>query len=259
MSKIWKQEKVNMTPKKSGLKRDSDLEIVKKINSIEKIKLTNDGYDMTAKDWDATRQTFWEELVTEIDKVVKGAALRAAPGKENTQNPKIKLLDLGCGNGRLLNILDNNKIEYVGIDPSIGLLNIAKEKYPDHDFKLFDGIDFSALNIEKKYFDTVISIAVLHHIPPEIINTWLTDIYNTTKENSISLFTTWNLENSYYQLDEKGDAVIGFMNYKNTRYVHNYPKQDLKKIFENVGYKVLEIKEISRDSGMSNIVIVVEK
>jgi len=43
-----------------------------------------------------------------------------------------KILDLGCGNGRLLNFLKNKKIEYIGVDNSEKLLLEAQKQYPEY-------------------------------------------------------------------------------------------------------------------------------
>ncbi len=41
-----------------------------------------------------------------------------------------KVLDLGCGNGRLLNVLQNKNIDYIGVDNSENLLLNAQNAYP---------------------------------------------------------------------------------------------------------------------------------
>ncbi|MFH1192254.1 MAG: class I SAM-dependent methyltransferase [bacterium] len=37
----------------------------------------------------------------------------------------MKILDIGCGNGRLLQALENRGIEYVGVDNSRNLISIC--------------------------------------------------------------------------------------------------------------------------------------
>lgn len=241
---------------KPGLMRDVDKQLVEKLNDREKLQLTIDGYDLVSDIWDATRQNFWPELLQEIEKYIK---------------PNTCILDVGCGNGRLVTEIEklnkqNYNLEYFGIDPSLKLIEIARNKYPVYNFEVYDGININNIKLEKylstldkNKFDQIISIAVLHHIPPTLVNEWLQNIFNITKENTISIFTTWNLGESNYDLNKNKDAVIGFVHYKNTRYVHYYDYNEIKNIFEKVGYKIMEIKDIKRESGMSNTVVIVKK
>lgn len=254
---------------KPGLLRDVDKELVSTLSNSEKIALTIEGYDRVANDWDKTRQNLWPELIYEIKKYIK---------------PNTKILDLGCGNARLvpeiekinnefLNTLDNklkiskenrpiseeakHSISYVGIDPSKGLIKIAKEKYPSYDLRDYNGLILS--DFKNQEFDQVISIAVLHHIPPANVIDWLKEANRVTKKNTISIFTTWNLSESNYDLNKDNDAIIGFVHHKNTRYVHYYNNEEIKSIFKASNYSILDIKEIRRESGMSNTVIIAQK
>lgn len=253
---------------KPGLKRDVDKDLVNSLNDTGKIKLTIDGYDLVSSDWDKTRQNFWPELIDEIKKYI--------PKRDSSLNTKI--LDLGCGNGRLIDEIEklNNldyKLEYFGIDPSKELIKIAIEKHKEKlsheniNYKLesFDGLslnnilDKENINLEDERFDQVISIAVLHHIPPSKVVDWLKEANRVTKKDTVSIFTTWNLNESNYDLNENKDAVIGFVHHKNTRYVHYYDYAEIRNIFNLSGYSILEIKEIKRESGMSNTVIIAQK
>jgi ubiquinone/menaquinone biosynthesis C-methylase UbiE len=255
-----KQEKTLYRP---GLLRDTDKELVESLSSERKLGLTIDGYDKTANDWDKTRQNFWPELILEINKYI----IQNVNNSDNKDN--YKLLDLGCGNGRLIPEIEelkkqNYNIGYLGMDPSKELIKIAMNKYPKKELITFDGFSLNNklnpnnVNIEDGSFDQVISIAVLHHIPPEKVVNWLSEANRVTKRNTVSIYTTWNLLESNYELNQNKDAVIGFMNHKNTRYVHHYGYKERNDIFTKSGYKILELKEIKRESGMSNTVIIVK-
>jgi cyclopropane fatty-acyl-phospholipid synthase-like methyltransferase len=45
--------------------------------------------------------------------------------------PGQKVLDLGCGNGRLFKILKNKNVKYVGVDNSEKLLLEAQKQYSE--------------------------------------------------------------------------------------------------------------------------------
>ncbi|GAG26732.1 unnamed protein product, partial [marine sediment metagenome] len=52
-----------------------------------------------------------------------------------------KVLDLGCGSGRLISLLKEKQIKYTGIDSSSDLIKIAKEKYPNFNFQLGNALN----------------------------------------------------------------------------------------------------------------------
>ena len=245
------------------------MEINRQNDPQEMMQLTVAGYDMIADDWHSTRLTFWSELIDKIRPLISAPRSCAdiENAKVNLNENTFKLLDVGCGNGRILKELskdtENNsgiKTEnYTGVDVSKNLLELAKKDFPNFNFLLVDTKleDFNNMFSDSE-FDQVLSIAVLHHIPPSVVHDWLMQINRVVKTGSINVFTTWNLTKSYYELVD-GDAVIGFMHYKNTRYVHNYTYDEIHRIFPLAGFKVLEISDIARDSGMSNTVVIAEK
>ena len=44
-----------------------------------------------------------------------------------------RILDIGCGTGLLLEIMELSTNQYLGIDPSKGMLNIMNAKFPNHE------------------------------------------------------------------------------------------------------------------------------
>jgi len=52
----------------------------------------------------------------------------------------MKLLDVGCGNGRLLASLSTKlgSFEYLGVDASLGMIEEAKKLHPEHTFTVCD-------------------------------------------------------------------------------------------------------------------------
>jgi len=84
-----------------------------------------------------------------------------------------RVLDLGCGNGRLACFLDEHRqgIVYLGLDFSSRLLALAREatahlKGVTADFRLADFGDPAWVEVVRgERFDAVVALAVLQHIP----------------------------------------------------------------------------------------------
>ena len=70
---------------------------------------------------------------------------------------KIKILDLGCGVGLLIDYLDEidklNNIDYFGIDISEKMVDFANEKYPKYNF---EARDILQNKLKKETYDYVI-------------------------------------------------------------------------------------------------------
>jgi trans-aconitate methyltransferase len=78
--------------------------------------------------------------------------------------PGERILDFGCGTGRLTHEIAQSGATVVGIDSSPGMIAQARKNYPAIQFELADGLTFRS----KESFDAVFSNAVLHWMrPPE--------------------------------------------------------------------------------------------
>lgn len=73
-----------------------------------------------------------------------------------------KILDLGCGEGYVTNLLSSLGADCTGIDISHKFIKIAKKKYPRQQFYPMDGRNLSALN--NNNFDAVIMLMVLPNV-----------------------------------------------------------------------------------------------
>jgi SAM-dependent methyltransferase len=71
-----------------------------------------------------------------------------------------RILDVGCGSGGLAELVD--PASYVGVEVDEISLNSAKHNYPNHSFR-------SDLPSVDEKFDTVVSLAVIEHVPEPAI------------------------------------------------------------------------------------------
>ncbi len=172
-----------------------------------------------------------------------------------------KVLDLGCGNGRLLEIMKNKKIDYFGVDVSQELINIAKENYIGDQIQ-FDKIsDSSSLSFPDDFFNVIFSIAVFHHFPKSYSLRVAKEIFRTTKFGGIVVISAWNLWQSKYlkhliepriilkkifQIGEyKGlgmkDVLIPFKNNQGerfNRFHHVFSERELADVFREAGFEI---------------------
>jgi len=83
----------------------------KLINKL--LSKTTADYNFLADEFNNTRQYPWAEF-TILNKYVKDGD---------------SVLDLGCGNGRLFEVLKSKKIKYTGVDNCSTLITKAQEKF----------------------------------------------------------------------------------------------------------------------------------
>jgi ubiquinone/menaquinone biosynthesis C-methylase UbiE len=157
-----------------------------------------------------------------------------------------KVLDLGCGNGRFYPSFQKRSVDYLGIDVSSSLIEIARIKYPEAKFEVS-----SIEMMGDKVFDKVYSIAVLHHIPSQELRLkFLKEIKRTLKFNSTLILTVWNLKEKmkkrslldWFRMD-KGDVLIPWYGSKDT-YFHCFNLEELIQLVKEAGFEIIDKGEI---------------
>ena len=81
--------------------------------------------------------------------------------KKNCENKK-KILDVGCGDGRLIFKLVNDQNELTGIDLNKDSITTANNNNKYSNIKFHEG-DFLKYNFKEKY-DAIIFVASIHHL-----------------------------------------------------------------------------------------------
>ena len=111
---------------------------------------------------------------------------------ENIKNGD-KVLDLGCGNGRLVESLKLKvKSDYLGVDNSEGLIEQARKAYPDQKFEVMDALK---LNLPENSFDVIFMVSVLNHFPKDKQTQVLRNVKKALKPGGLLLMVNWNLWN----------------------------------------------------------------
>lgn len=186
-------------------------------------------YNSVAEEFSRTRKKVWEEMEYLASKVWEGA----------------KVLDVGCGNGRLLQVLPPN-ITYLGIDLSGGLIREARKAHPEKKFITGDFLSLPYSKLGSDY-DFIFAIAVLHHFPTKRTRlNFLIKAKKLLQKNGKLVLTVWNLlgEGKYREnIDEKGDIFIPFGQKKVPRYYHAFTKEELFQLAEEAGFQIEEFGE----------------
>lgn len=81
--------------------------------------------------------------------------------------PCAKVLEVGCGAGRLARAIADRGATVTGIDASPEMIRLARHRTRDDARVEFVCGDFSALPVEAGTYDCVVSVATLHHLPTE--------------------------------------------------------------------------------------------
>lgn len=168
------------------------------------------------------------------------------------------ILDVGCGNGRLLESLKEKKINYTGIDSSKELIKIARKKYKEEKFEI---MDMEKLDFPDKTFDAAFSIASLHHLPTkDLRREALRETRRVLKKEGYLFITVWNLwqpkyrkyiwKNYFNMVFKKSKTHFGdtFIPWKDSdqnvlteRYYFAYTLNILKRDLESSGFEIKEI------------------
>lgn len=146
-------------------------------NTIAKqiLEQVESDYNSIAEAFAESRMIQWYEVTYLVDQYV---------------TPGISVLDLGCGNGRLAELVNERKASYVGVDVSRQLIDIAKKRYPNNDFRVGS---IMRIDAPDNCFDVVFLIASFHHIPSMRLRAdALTEIARVTKSGGTIIMLNWN-------------------------------------------------------------------
>lgn len=167
-------------------------------NIIEENKTV---YDAIADQFHSTRGYLWGDL--------EPLAAYAKSGDT--------ILDLGCGNGRLIQLFEKHDLDvtYIGQDQSEALISHAKDRFSAGQFLIGS---MTQIDLPDKTVDAVYAIASFHHLPDdETRNACLQEIARVLKPGGMLVMSNWNLRNDYveakiaegkYEVDAKDETHV---------------------------------------------------
>ncbi len=214
----------------------------KQVNQI--LHQTKAIYNAIAPDFSNTRNKWWTGLEKLADLALEGG----------------KVLDVGCGNGRMAEVFKIKNVDYLGVDNSEELIKIAQQKYASDKkikFAVDDMVDLKTTG----QFDLIIMIAALHHLPTkELRLKALQSVFKLLKPGAKFVMYNWHLwswsyrkrywssllnfkEKKEYGLTDWRDALIPWkpLNKTDKRYVHSFTKRELRQLLKQAGFFIEDI------------------
>lgn len=222
------------------------------------LKIVKQNYSEIATDFDISRKKYlWPEMEKFSELVFDGA----------------KILDAGCGNGRLLEAFNGKKVDYSGFDLSPKLIAFAKENYKEQEFFVDDLLKLE--NLPEKKYDFIFLIAVILHIPDRNLRAEvLKKLADKLEPEGRIILSVWDFYGQkrfdelvrksetkrIFSFDgrERGDLLFlwtsGDAKSKSQRYYHAFKDKELKNLAKKAG---LEIEEFYKSG--KNIWLVLRK
>ena len=152
------------------------------------------------EDWDRRAHVdakYWVAATAEADdesyqeSAVKDAAA-LLEGLGDAVGPEARVLDLGCGIGRLAAELSGRFAEVVGVDVSPQMIAVARRMHAqksDVRFEANSGVDLAGFADGE--FGLVFSYSVLPHIPPDVLEGYFLEVGRVLREGGLFRFQFW--------------------------------------------------------------------
>lgn len=190
---------------------------------MKDVERASKTFDSIAEHFDLTRDRPWDE-VTEFLRNIEGT-----------------IIDLGCGNGRHSLVAKELGLEFVCLDASKRLLDIAKKKTDSYGFYVRSGL--KKLPFKNCSFDHAIYIAAIHHLSEGRIDS-LREVRRILKNNGKVIVSSWARELDRWELDEDEDEIIVPWHKQDgkvvDRFYHLYRLDGLAHDVDQSGLKILK-------------------
>lgn len=202
-------------------------------------------YNIIADDFNRTRYSYWDYVYKFILSL----------------KPDDSILDLGCGNGKYLSVRQD--LDLYALDNCENLIQIVKNKYPL--VKTFLS-DVSTTPFDSNKFDSIISIAVIHHLATQERRIdMIREIIRVLKPGGHALITAWATEQSNTntlkkatKISDSNDWFIPWEDKKkkiiSQRFYHLFEKDEFEQLLSN--FSNITIVDSKYDKDNWNIIFV---
>ncbi|HLD21668.1 MAG TPA: class I SAM-dependent methyltransferase [Patescibacteria group bacterium] len=206
------------------------------------LKQVESDYDTIAEHFSDTRSAQWREVQQLIHHYVK---------------PRNRVLDLGCGNGRVADLVNQIKASYIGIDVSPQLIELARRLHPKNEFHTGSMMHIDAAD---HTFNHTLMIASFHHIPSEDYRIHvLQEVKRVTQPGGYIVMTNWNLHQWRFmklrygfllqklfriQGMDTNDVLVPWKHQQGRvlaqRYYHGFTQREMKRLAHKTGLRVID-------------------
>ena len=170
-------------------------------------KYVIDFYNTNVQTFNDTRYAPWPVVKTYIDSL---------PAKSS-------ICDIGCGNGKNQYRTDLN---WSSCDNSTEMVSLMKQR---HD-KLVELADCTSLPYDDQSFDSVICIAVVHHLfTDERRTAAFKEIKRILKKNGTALISVWGSQPTF----GNGDQLVKWNHKEKQRYIHFFTYDEIHLLVAN--------------------------
>jgi len=155
------------------------------------------------------------------------------------------ILDVGCGNGYLVNYLLSQGYNAFGTDASAEGITIARQTNNDRFFLQDLSTDKLPVELQDQKFDTIISTEVIEHLyDPEGFINFCKQAISKSGELIISTPYHGYLKNLMLSVLNKWDTHLNPMWYGG--HIKLWSRETLSKAFTDAGFTIIEFKGCGR-------------
>ncbi len=188
------------------------------MDNDQAIKLVERGYNKIYRDYNRNRQMKNDRTL--IEKFAKSF----------TENAKV--LDVGCGSGKVAALLSGYGLQIVGIDISKNMLGLAKKNSPRSKFYLMDMKD---MNFQSESFDGVISLYAIIHTPRRYHHLILSKMYKFLKPGGRLLISVGRTDSKeWFEKNWHGSRM----------YWSHFDRKKNEDLIKNTGFRIKYSREI---------------
>jgi ubiquinone/menaquinone biosynthesis C-methylase UbiE len=139
-----------------------------------------------------------------------------------------KILDVACGAGRDVQYFMEEGYDPVGIDASKGMINEAKSRVVDGNFKQMDMLN---LEFDENSFDAVWCMNSLLHIPKDLVLNALKNFFKVLKPSGVLFLAVQEGEGERFVNFEKSGNLPRFFAF--------YNQAELENLLEEAGFTIV--------------------
>jgi SAM-dependent methyltransferase len=137
-----------------------------------------------------------------------------------------RVLDVGCGPGRVAGLLHDRGLDVIGIDLSPGMIEIARRDHPGPDFRVGSMTD---LDLPDGELAGVISWWSIIHLPREVVPQVFAEFYRVLARDGVLLL-------GYHVGEESTHKTSGYGGHPMNVHVHRWTPAALTELADAAGF-----------------------